>query len=75
MYGRIIELAESFNDEMLKKLVLAVLDEYKDKIINLPGAFKLHHAIRGGLLMPARPAQNRLYRLRPPASPDGNGLS
>ena len=51
MYGRIIELAESFNDEMLKKLVLAVLDEYKDKIINLPGAFKLHHAIRGGLLM------------------------
>ncbi len=51
MYGRIISLAESFSDEMLKKLVLAVLGEYKDKIIDLPGAFKLHHAIRGGLLM------------------------
>lgn len=51
MYGRIIDIVNSFDDEMLKKLVTAVLDEYKEKIINLPGAFKLHHAIRGGLLM------------------------
>lgn len=51
MLGRIFEIVETFEDMMLKKLVLAVLDEYKDKIMNLPGAFKLHHAVRGGLLM------------------------
>lgn len=51
MYGRILEIVGTFEDEMLKKLVSAVLDEYKDKIMNLPGAFKLHHAVRGGLLM------------------------
>lgn len=51
MYSSITELVDSFEDEMLKKLVFAVLDEYKDRIITLPGAFKLHHAVRGGLLM------------------------
>lgn len=51
MYSRVIAIAESFKDAMLKKLVLAVLGEYRDRIIELPGAFKLHHAVRGGLLM------------------------
>lgn len=40
-----------FKTESLKKIVTAVLDEYGDKMIECPAAFKLHHAIRGGLLM------------------------
>lgn len=40
-----------FKTESLKKLVTAVLDEYGYKMIECPAAFKLHHAIRGGLLM------------------------
>ncbi|MBR3768594.1 MAG: HD domain-containing protein [Clostridia bacterium] len=51
MYNAIIELVESFSDEELKKLTLAVLAEYKDRIMELPAAFKLHHAVRCGLLM------------------------
>ena len=41
----------TFTDQDLKTLTLTVLDRYKEKIIDLPAAFRLHHAIRGGLLM------------------------
>ena len=51
MYDAVTEIAESFKDEELKKLTLAVLVEYKNIILNLPAAFKLHHAVRSGLLM------------------------
>lgn len=51
MYNEIISLAEGFSDDELKKLTLAVLEEYKSRILELPAAFKLHHAVRGGLLM------------------------
>ncbi len=40
-----------FKNESLKTIVTAVLNEYSDKITDCPAAFKLHHAIRGGLLM------------------------
>ncbi len=40
-----------FENDELKTLVSAVLDEYGDKMTDCPAAFKLHHAIRGGLLM------------------------
>lgn len=42
---------DAFKNTQLKTLVNAVLDEYGDKMIDCPAAFKLHHAIRGGLLM------------------------
>lgn len=51
MYDEILGIASSFADENLRKLTLAVLSEYKDRIIELPAAFRLHHAIRGGLMM------------------------
>lgn len=51
MYDEIIYIVNSFADENLKKLALAVLEEYKNKIIELPAAFRLHHAVRGGLMM------------------------
>ena len=51
MYREILKLVKGFKDEDLKKLTGAVLEEYKSKILELPAAFRLHHAIRGGLLM------------------------
>lgn len=41
----------AFANHELKILVSAMLDEYGDKMTDCPAAFKLHHAIRGGLLM------------------------
>ncbi|MBQ7637278.1 MAG: HD domain-containing protein [Clostridia bacterium] len=51
MFREILSFVENFEDEELKKLAFAVLNDYKEKIIELPAAFRLHHAIRGGLLM------------------------
>ena len=51
MFDEIVWIVEQFKDEELKKLTLAVLDEYEARIIDLPAAFRLHHAVRGGLLM------------------------
>ncbi len=51
MYDAITEITESFSDSELKKLTLAVLKEYKEKIMDIPAAFKLHHAVISGLLM------------------------
>lgn len=51
MYGEILAIVERFSDEELKTLAVAVLEEYKDRILELPAAFRLHHAVRGGLLM------------------------
>lgn len=51
MFDEILSIADSFEDEQLKKLAKAVLEKYKDRIFDLPAAFKLHHAVRGGLLM------------------------
>ena len=51
MFGEILAIVESFTDGELKKLANAVLDEYRDRITDLPAAFRLHHAVRGGLLM------------------------
>lgn len=45
------EKVSAFRNEPLRTLVMAVLDEYGEKMIDCPAAFKLHHAIRGGLLM------------------------
>ncbi len=41
----------AFENAELKTLVSAMLDEYGDAMTDCPAAFKLHHAIRGGLLM------------------------
>lgn len=51
MFDEILAITDSFEDEQLKKLAKAVLEKYKDRIFDLPAAFKLHHAVRGGLLM------------------------
>lgn len=51
MYDEILWIVDRFEDEELKKLTMAVLEEFKTRIIDLPAAFRLHHAVRGGLLM------------------------
>lgn len=51
MMNEIYHIIGSFKDEQLKKLAACVIDEYRDRIIDLPAAFRLHHAVRGGLLL------------------------
>ena len=51
MYNHLVLLVNAFKDEDLKKLVLYLLEENKEKILYFPAAFRLHHAIRCGLLM------------------------
>ena len=50
MYSALIDIASAFEDDELKRITLAIYEEYKETILFSPAAFKLHHAIRGGLL-------------------------
>ena len=51
MFNHLLSLVNSFKDEDLKKIVSYLLNENKEKILYFPAAFRLHHAIRCGLLM------------------------
>lgn len=50
MYNELIAIANDFSDDDLKRIVLTVFQRYKQEILYSPAAFKLHHAMRGGLL-------------------------
>lgn len=51
MFNHLVSLVSAFKDEDLKKIVSYLLNENKEKILYFPAAFRLHHAIRCGLLM------------------------
>ena len=51
MYNHLLSLVNAFKDEDLKKVVSYLLEENKERILYFPAAIRLHHAIRGGLLM------------------------
>ncbi len=51
MFNELISLAEDFKDEDLKKIVTAILNDNRLKLLYWPAAFKLHHAVRGGLML------------------------
>ncbi len=51
MYNALYDIANAFSDEALRKIVTYLLEENKLALLYWPAAFKLHHAIRGGLLM------------------------
>ncbi len=51
MYNELFGIAEKFKDEELSLLVTTILSERRLALLYWPAAFKLHHAIRGGLLM------------------------
>lgn len=50
MYNTLIQIAEGFSDEEIRKIVIAVYSDNKEKLVYWPAAFRLHHAIRSGLL-------------------------
>ncbi len=50
MYNCIFDTVTRFENTQLKSLTLAILEQNKEKLLYWPAAFKLHHAIRGGLL-------------------------
>lgn len=50
MLGQIMNIIASVKDEELKHLTFALVKDREEKILYWPAAFKLHHAIRGGLL-------------------------
>ncbi len=51
MFAELIKIVEAFQDEELKHLTSEILNRFKEKIIDLPAAFKLHHAVISGLMM------------------------
>ncbi|MGN0570170.1 MAG: 3'-5' exoribonuclease YhaM family protein [Candidatus Fimenecus sp.] len=51
MFDSLVSKVSTFQDEELKKIVLYLLDSNKEKILFYPAAYRLHHAIRCGLLM------------------------
>ena len=51
MYDELFNLAMSFADPDLKLIVTTMLSDNRANLLFWPAAFKLHHALRGGLLM------------------------
>ncbi len=51
MYDELIKIAATFQNKDLRDITIKIYDEHKDKLVYWPAAFRLHHAIRGGLLM------------------------
>ncbi len=51
MYDELLSVAASFEEENLKILVTAILEDHRIPLLYWPAAFKLHHAMRGGLLL------------------------
>lgn len=50
MLGEILNIIDTFRDADLRKITRALVDENKEQLLYWPAAFRLHHAIRGGLL-------------------------
>ena len=50
MYNELIGIANGFNDNDITKIVVDLLEESREKLLFWPAAYRLHHAIRGGLL-------------------------
>ncbi len=51
MYEEIENIVFDFRNDELKRLVMAILEKYKEKLVYWPAAKNLHHAVKGGLLM------------------------
>lgn len=51
MFNELLSIAENFTDEELREIVTAILKDNRLCLLYWPAAFKLHHAVRGGLLL------------------------
>lgn len=50
MFAQLRKTAESIANADLRRLTLTILDARREQMLYWPAAFKLHHAVRGGLL-------------------------
>lgn len=50
LYSELMTIAENFQHDELRRVVIDIYTEYREKLTFWPAAFRLHHAIRGGLL-------------------------
>lgn len=51
MFNELYKIADSFADFELRSIVTTILSDNRMSLLYWPAAFKLHHAVRGGLLM------------------------
>ena len=51
IFNMLVKKVNAFKDNDLKSIVLSILNGKKDELINCPAAFKLHHAMIGGLML------------------------
>lgn len=51
MYDELMRIVSDFKDEELKKLVTSIYSDNRLGLLYWPAAYRLHHAVRGGLLM------------------------
>ena len=51
MFDELVSIAEGFSDKELKVIVTEILKDSRLAMLYWPAAFKLHHAVRGGLLL------------------------
>lgn len=51
MFEELFSVANSFADEDLRRIVTTILQDNRMALLYWPAAFKLHHAVRGGLLL------------------------
>lgn len=51
MWSMLLNTIETFTDEDFKNLTLIILNDHKKEFCEYPAAYRLHHAIRAGLLM------------------------
>ncbi len=50
MWKALLNTAENFENTELRSIVTSILNEKKDALLYWPAAYKMHHAVRGGLL-------------------------
>lgn len=50
MFNELLKIANNFTDPELKLLVSTILEDNRKNLLYWPAAYKLHHAVRGGLL-------------------------
>ncbi|MBQ8550394.1 MAG: HD domain-containing protein [Clostridia bacterium] len=51
MFDELLHIAEGFEDNTIKQLTVTLLTRNREALLFWPAAYKLHHAIRGGLLL------------------------
>ena len=51
MLSELISIANGFEDNTIKQLTLSLIERNREALLFWPAAYKLHHAIRGGLLL------------------------